>query len=105
VAWWSKISPKAIGEELQRGTRRNAFQCQAPVEFREEAVREARRLGLLGCLLSSEDGSARGFVEGPAAAIDEFFDWCINTARVVPAAIDVTDEDHRPLGEFTAFDQ
>lgn len=99
------ISPSAIGEEQKLGIRRRAFLIsgQVSVTFRASALAEGRRLNLLG-FVESFDHGLRGLVEGGASELDAFFDWCVDNASsssdMVPAVIDVTGEDTRPLPLF-----
>jgi acylphosphatase len=103
---WEGISPKAIGERLREGIRRNAFRMKMPPGVRPRAVAEAQRLGLLGWLSTSDAESVQGLVEGSIDAIEAFFDWCLEHGPdgAIPAAIDVTSEDEDRLSTFRDVD-
>jgi acylphosphatase len=46
------------------------------VNYRAEARREARRLGIAGSATNMPDGSVRIEAEGSVAALRRFRDWC-----------------------------
>jgi acylphosphatase len=46
------------------------------VSFRWYAVREARRLGLVGWVRNEPDGSVAAHLEGPDDAVEEMVAWC-----------------------------
>jgi acylphosphatase len=102
VSWWKNldISPRAIGDAQRLGKCRNAFEIRtsASTMFRTRAVAEAKRLGLAG-LVEADDNGVRRILEGLAESVDAFFEWCLENAGpgIVPAVIDVTGEDTRPL--------
>jgi len=64
------------------------------VGFREAAVREAERLGLLGWVRNEEDGSLRAHAEGPEPELEEFADFL----RRGPAAAGVEEVALEPAG-------
>ena len=99
-------SPSAIASSMREGIRRQAFEMPAPAGFRARVVAEALQRGLLGFLSTSSEHAVHGVVEGPAAALDAFFDWCLDhgVEDSVPAVIDVTGEDDQPISTFRDVD-
>ncbi|MGA1865543.1 MAG: acylphosphatase [bacterium] len=72
------------------------------VFFRSTTRRQAVRLGLTGWVKNKMDGKVEIIVEGEAAAISNFIQWCHEGppgARV--DKVDITWEEY--IGEFTSF--
>jgi len=74
------------------------------VSFRWYARQEAERLGLRGWVRNLPTGEVEAVVEGPAATVEEFVNWC---GHGPPAArvdrVETVREEPRGEGRFTVL--
>lgn len=78
-----------------RGTVQGVF-------YRASARDEGERLGLTGWVRNLPNGDVEALVEGPAALVEQFIDWC----KVGPPAARVAEVEVEPeqwRGEFQRF--
>ncbi|MHB1845753.1 MAG: acylphosphatase [Deltaproteobacteria bacterium] len=72
------------------------------VFFRQSALGEAQRLGLVGFVRNLADGSVESVVEGPAHAVLAYEEWCRKGPLFAKVA-GVQVKRSAPRGEFRTF--
>ncbi len=72
------------------------------VFFRQSALGEAQRLGLLGYVRNLSDGSVEAVVEGAVEAVNAFEAWC-RRGPIFARVEEVQARRGPPRGEFRTF--
>jgi len=72
------------------------------VFFRESTRKEAQRLGVQGWVRNLDDGSVEAVVQGPAAEVDAFVEWCHRGPQLARVDAVTVSEEPTPVapGEF-----
>ncbi len=73
------------------------------VYFRDHALREAKRLGLVGWVRNERDGSVAAYFEGPEVEIKRAIDYCRRSIPMAEVKLHQV-EWMKPLGDLTEFE-